>query len=75
MKVFEVIHLVLIAGLVCGVPVAATTHPADQEFSWILALKQGGVATLILVTLLVLNFVVARLVARRASHVREDARK
>ena len=67
MKIFEVIHLLLIAGLVFGVPVAATTRPPGQEFSWMLSLKQAGIVTLVFVVLLALNFVVARLVSRRVS--------
>jgi hypothetical protein len=66
MRIFEVIQLVLIFGLVFGVPIAATTHPG-QEFSWILALKQGGIVTLILVALLALNFVIWCVVSRRVS--------
>jgi hypothetical protein len=65
MKIFEVVHFLLISGLVFGVAAAAATHPAGQEFSWILALKQAGIVTLVLVVLLALNFVVARLVSRR----------
>jgi len=65
MKISEVIHLLLIAGLVFGVPVAATTRPLGQEFSWDLALKQAGVVALVLLLLLALNFVVARLASRR----------
>ena len=67
MKIFETIYLLLIAGLVFGVPVAATARPDGQEFSWSLALKQAGVVTLILVVLFTLNFVVARFVSRRVS--------
>ena len=67
MRTFEIIHLLLIAGLVFGVPVAATARPAGQEFSWSLALQQAGVVALIFVVLLALNFVIARLVSRRVS--------
>jgi hypothetical protein len=66
-KIFETIYLLLIAGFVFGVPVAATARPAGQEFSWWLALTQAGVATLIFAVLFVLNFVVARFVSRRVS--------
>ena len=67
MKVFEIVNYVLMAGLLFGVPVAASTRPPGQEFSWMQSLKQAGIATLIFAALLVLNFVVARVVARRAS--------
>lgn len=67
MKVFEIIYLLLIAGFVFGVPVAATARPSGQEFSWILALKQAGIVTLVLTVLFVLNLVVARFVSRRIS--------
>jgi hypothetical protein len=67
MRVFETIHLLLIAGLVFGVPVAGATRPIGQEFSWSSALAQAGVVALILVVLLSLNFVAARLALRRAS--------
>jgi hypothetical protein len=64
-KVFEVIHLVLILGLVVAVPSVAMARPSGQEFSWSLSLKQAGVATLIFIALLLLNFIIARIVLRR----------
>jgi hypothetical protein len=67
MKIFEVIHLLLIAGLLFGVPVAATTRPPGQAFSWNVSLKQAGVVTLVFVALLALNFVLARVASRRTS--------
>ncbi len=68
MKIFETIHVLLMAGFLFGVPVAATMRPDGQAFSWSRALTQAGVITLILFVLLALNFVVARLVLRRFSH-------
>jgi hypothetical protein len=68
MRIFETIHLLLMAGLVFGVPIAGTSRPAGQEFSWNVALQQSGVAALILILLIGLNLVVARVVSRRFSH-------
>ena len=65
MEIFETIYMLLLAGFFFGVPVAATTRPAGQEFSWGPAFKQGAAVALILVVLFAINFVVARLVSRR----------
>lgn len=67
MKIFEVVNYLLMAGLLFGIPVAASTRPSGQEFSWIQSLKQAGIVTLILGALLALNFVVARVAARLVS--------
>jgi hypothetical protein len=67
MRIFEIIYLLLIAGFLFGVPVAATARPAGQEFSWSLALTQAGVVALTLAVLFTLNFVVVRFVSRRVS--------
>ena len=66
-RIFETIHLLLMAGLVFGVPIAGTSCPAGQEFSWNVALQQSGVAALILILLIALNLVVARWASRRFS--------
>ena len=67
MKVLEIIHYLLMAGLLFGVPIAASRPPPGQDFSWAQSLKQAGITTLILGALLVLNVMVARVVARRVS--------
>ena len=48
MRIFEIIYLLLIAGLLFGVPAAATIRPPGQDFSWLLALKQAGLVTLMM---------------------------
>jgi hypothetical protein len=65
MKIFEVIHLILLVGFVVGVPIAGTARLPGQEFSWSTALKQAAIASAILIALLALNFIVARFVSRR----------
>jgi hypothetical protein len=60
MKIFEVMYLLLIAGLVFGVPVAGSVGGPD-------GLQYAGIVALIVIVLLVLNFVIERLVSRRVA--------
>lgn len=65
MKIFETIHLLLLAALVIGVPIAATTRLSGQDLMFSQAVKQAGVTVAVLGLLLVLNFFVARLFSAR----------
>ena len=64
MKVFETIHLILLAAFLFGVPVAATARVSGQAFSWLQGLKQAGIATGCILVLLILNMLVARAISR-----------
>lgn len=64
MKAFEVIQLILFAGLLIGVPVAATTRQPGESFSWVRSLTQAGVAAGFFVVLLAINFFAARIYCR-----------
>jgi len=66
MKIFEIIHLILLGALFIGVPVAASTRPDGQQFSVFLALKQGAIVAGVILALLVCNFVLAQLASRAA---------
>jgi hypothetical protein len=64
MKLFEVIHLVLMLALLVGVPVAAATRSPGEPFSLVHALKQAGVTAGVVLLLLLANFTVARALSR-----------
>ena len=67
MKAFETVHLLLIAALLFGVPVAATSRPPGTPFSLQRALTQAAVTAGIVLALGALNFLAARWFARRQS--------
>jgi hypothetical protein len=64
MKTFEVIHLLLMAALLFGVPVAAITRATGEDFSFVQALKQAAITAAVVLLLMVLNFTVRGLFSR-----------
>mgnify|MGYP003575206391 CR=1 FL=1 len=72
MKVFETIHLIILLSFVIGVPIAATTHCANEPFSTLQGLKQAGIATAVLIALFVLNFAARRAYWRLMARGRSD---
>lgn len=72
MKIFETIYLVLLAALVIGVPIAATSRPAGESFSWLRALEQGGIVAGIVAVLFVCNLIAGRIYWRSTQHQKRD---
>jgi hypothetical protein len=70
MKAFEVIHLLLMAALLFGVPVAAATRAPGEAFSLAQALKQAGMTAGIVLLLMALNFTIARVLSRSGQRKR-----
>jgi hypothetical protein len=64
-KTLDNIYIFLLAGLLFGVPVAATYRAPNHEFSVVQGLKQAGVVVAIFLVLLVLNILLARIIKRR----------
>lgn len=65
MRVLEGTYLILIAGLVIGVPVAATSQPVGSPFSWSVAIQQGGTLAGILLALLLVTMAAGRFLSRK----------
>lgn len=65
MRVLQATYLFLIAGLVIGVPVAATSQPVGSPFSWSVAIQQGGTLAGILLALLLVTLAAGRWVSRK----------
>lgn len=60
MKILETIQLILMAGLVIGVPSAVAYRPPGREFSVMFALEMAGIVAAIFILLIALNILLAR---------------
>jgi hypothetical protein len=65
MKIFQLIHTILILALIIGVPVAVSFRPDRQPFSISQSLIQGACVAGCIATLFIGNALVARIVNRR----------
>jgi hypothetical protein len=64
MRIFEIIHVILVFALFIAVPIAGSSRPRGQPFSLSTALKQSAIAAAVMLVLLVCNCVLARLASR-----------
>jgi hypothetical protein len=63
-KLFETVHLLLIAALVFGAPIVGVLRPRGEPFSLVTALKNVGSLMGVVVFLGLLNFAGARMYYR-----------